>query len=133
MRNANARTNKFTEAQNSFKRFIAEYPGDTLISNAYFWLGEILFQQNQYEEAILHYKESYKIANSQHNAQKSPYDKSADSLLKIAMSLSAMDQCPKACRVMNTLEEQFPSQQRSSNSRAYSREVCNKCGCDSVR
>jgi tol-pal system protein YbgF len=46
----------YKEAGEAFNAFIKKYPKDSLIGNAYFWLGESYYAEKDYENAILSYE-----------------------------------------------------------------------------
>lgn len=127
--NREEKENKLTEAQQRFERFIENNPNSSMIANAYFWIGEALFQKQQYKEAITKYSQSYTETKKQGKVSDSLRDKSADSLLRIATALSKIGECQAACKVINKLDKEFPAASRSSDSLNYSREVRDKCGC----
>jgi tol-pal system protein YbgF len=47
---------KYKEARDKFEGFIKEYPEDTLTDNAYFWIAETYYGENDFEGAILAYE-----------------------------------------------------------------------------
>ncbi len=47
---------KYKEARDRFNTLIAKYPGDGLVGNAHFWIGESYFAEKDFENAILSYE-----------------------------------------------------------------------------
>lgn len=58
---------KYQEAYAAFNRYLEKHPKGSLAGNARFWLGESLYQQQDYELAILEYQKL--IADSPKNAK----------------------------------------------------------------
>ena len=98
------------QAGNLFADFIDTYPNSELLSNAYFWHGESFFRQKFYEKAALNYLKGYK---------KSPQgQKAADSLLKLAFSLSEIQKNKEACATLEKLKTEFPTRPQLSMKKA---------------
>ncbi len=91
---------KYEEAVQSFKAFIAAYPTHVLNSNAYYWLGESYYAQQHYEQAAVQFLEGYK--------QFPKGGKAADSLLKLGMSLGQVNKKAEACATLGKLTSEFP-------------------------
>ncbi|MCP4184637.1 MAG: tol-pal system protein YbgF [Hyphomicrobiales bacterium] len=83
-----------------FDRFIERYPEDKKIAKAHFWLGESLFSQFKYEEAA-------KVFLSAHtnwpDARIAP-----QALLKLGVSLAAMQQRELACATYVKVYKKYP-------------------------
>jgi tol-pal system protein YbgF len=47
----------YDEAVDRFSSFISAHPGDPLVSNAYYWLGESYMDLKNYEKAIVNFQE----------------------------------------------------------------------------
>ncbi|MEA2083629.1 MAG: tol-pal system protein YbgF [Thermodesulfobacteriota bacterium] len=47
---------RYKEAHSLFTKYAAEYPNGQMLPNARFWLGDCLFNQNEYELSILEYQ-----------------------------------------------------------------------------
>jgi tol-pal system protein YbgF len=95
------REKNYSEAESSFKMFIARHPSHKLAANAKYWLGETYYVRNQYEQAARIFAESYK---DYPNGTKGP-----DSLLKLAMSLSGMGKKEEACIAFAQIKQEFSS------------------------
>ncbi len=46
----------YAEARNKFERFTKDFPGNVLVPNAYYWIGESFYAEKRYEDAILSYE-----------------------------------------------------------------------------
>jgi|GEM_PF-2392957 tol-pal system protein YbgF len=91
---------KYAEAKDSFKQFIAKNSATQLAGNAYFWLGEIEFSQNNIEDAAVQYLRGYQSAPAG--------TKAADNLLKLGISLKKLDKRKEACITFTKLDKEFP-------------------------
>jgi tol-pal system protein YbgF len=115
---------KLNEAEEKFKNFIAKYKDSTLIPNAHFWYGEIFFQRKDYNKAAVQYLKSYKISKEKNITKNS---KSADALLKLAVSLSELRKNKDACGILDKLTQEFPK--RTEEIIKKEREIRIKLGC----
>lgn len=113
------KNNQLEEAEVKFSHFISTYPKSNKLSNAYFWYGETFFKRNNFETAALNYLKGYK------KFPKS--EKSADSLLKLALSLGAMKKNKEACSMLAKLDSEFKNRPAASKKRAN--DAKNKYGC----
>jgi tol-pal system protein YbgF len=95
------RQNDYVAAEQAFGEFLSLYPSDALASNAQYWLGESYFARKEYDRAAQAFLAGY---------QKYPKgSKAPDSLLKLAMSLSNLEQKQEACAAFKQLDKDFPS------------------------
>jgi tol-pal system protein YbgF len=95
------RQNDYVAAEQAFGEFLSLHPGDALASNAQYWLGESYFARKEYDRAAQAFLAGY---------QKYPKgSKAPDSLLKLAMSLSNLEQKQEACAAFKQLDKDFPS------------------------
>lgn len=97
-------------AQKNLEAFIAQYPKSSLVSNAYFWLGESYYKQNYNENAAVQYLKSYKSMPTG--------GKAADALLMLSFSLNKLGKNEEACSMLARLEQEFPKRPTSSLKRA---------------
>lgn len=92
---------EFSEAEKSFKDFLAANREHELAGNARYWLGETYYVQGNYAQAAAIFLEGY---------QKDPRGaKAPDSLLKLGMSLKRMDKKREACATFGKLRSDFPT------------------------
>ena len=111
----------FDSAEQQFADFITTYPTSTLSSNATFWYAESFFRRNDFNNAAIHYLQSYKNFPQ---GTKAP-----DALLKLAISLSHLQKTQEACNILTKLEKEFPKRHLISIKRAQ--EARNKFQCPS--
>lgn len=52
----------FKNARKLFEEYIEKFPKGKWIGQAYFWIGEIYFKENKYEEAILNYQKLIELS-----------------------------------------------------------------------
>lgn len=104
------KSGNFDAAEQSFKKFLEEYPEHKLASNATYWLGETYYVRNQYDEAARVFAHGY---------QKFPSGaKTPDSLLKLGLSLHGLGQNQEACIALKQLKTEFPGGSASVLQRA---------------
>jgi len=87
-------------AEIGFRDYIDTYPDTPLVSDAHFWLGEALYAQGEYHEAAKTLLAAHKLYP---NASKSP-----DMLLKLGMSLAALDNRDTACATYREVLTRYP-------------------------
>jgi tol-pal system protein YbgF len=92
----------YNQAGELFKTFIAAYPKDVLIGNAYYWLGETHYVRQQFAPAAEQFRLGFE---SMPDGPKAP-----DNLLKLGMSLSQLGRKQEACVVLSQLEKKYGSQ-----------------------
>jgi len=90
----------FTRAEESFTKILAKFPKDTLAGNAQYWLGETFYGRKEFAKAAVAFGKGYQ------NYKDSP--KGADSLLKLGMSMLALDKKTEACAAFTGLPKEFP-------------------------
>lgn len=93
------RQGDFQKAQVSFQGFLDRYPTHSLAANAKYWLGETYYAGGDYERAARIFAEAYQ--------QYPSGTKAPDNLLKLALSLSAMDKPRDACVALDQLIKDF--------------------------
>jgi len=109
----------YAGAEQTLGEFIAQHPADPLASAAQYWLGETFFVRHQYDRAAKAFLAGY---------QKYPKStKAPDDLLKLGMSLTALNQKKEACAVFQQLGTEYPNAEtRVKQSAARERP---KAGC----
>ncbi len=106
-------------AEKSFKAFIDKNPKDKLIDNAKYWYGETLYVRARFDEAAIAFADAWQ-QNPQ--GQKAP-----DSLLKLAMSLAAINKTKDACTSLGELSAKYPNASSSIRQRATEERTKLKC------
>jgi tol-pal system protein YbgF len=113
------RSSKFAEAEVAFSKFVEKHPEHKLTSNAYYWLAESYFVQKNYEKSAANFWRSYK---------KSPKgNKAAESLLKLATSLSHVKKVKEACTTIDKLSSEFANM--PANLKNKVQEEFSRIGC----
>jgi len=89
---------KYDMAEREFQVFLNQYPNHSLAGNAKYWLGETYYVRGDFEKAARLFAEGF---------QKYPNNsKSADNLLKLGMSLAALDKKDDACVALSQIEKE---------------------------
>ncbi len=91
----------FAGAEQAFNEWLGAYPDDKLAGNAQYWLAESSYARKDYEKAAANFLKGYQ------KYPKSP--KAPDSLVKLGMSLTNMNQKQQACAVFRQLNADFPN------------------------
>jgi len=109
----------YDEAEKAFKSFIDKYPQDKLIDNAKYWHAETFYVRGKFNAAAVSFAEAYQ--------QNPKGTKAPDSLLKMAMSLSALDKKEDACGALTALKSKYPNASPTVRARADQERVKLKC------
>ncbi len=94
------RRGDFPSAEAAFMAFLEAHPNHTLAGNAQYWLGETYYVRRNYPEAAAAFLKGFQ---SYGEGNKGP-----DSLLKLGMSLSSMNQNQQACSAFEELLSRYP-------------------------
>ena len=98
------RKSAFAEAEDAFRAFLRDHPGDALAPNAQYWLGETLYVREKYEAAARVFLVGFqRYPNS---------NKSSDSLLKLGLTLAQLGQREEACATFDELLRRLPKKER---------------------
>jgi tol-pal system protein YbgF len=88
-------------AEAGFRQHIDRFPDDARTADAHFWLGEALLAQEKYRDAA----QVFLAANRDFpDARKAP-----EMMLKLGISLSAMDQRDVACATLAEVKNRYPN------------------------
>lgn len=90
----------YDAAASALQSFLDRNPDDPLAGNALYWLGETRYVQKDYKEAAKVFLEGFKRFPE---GAKAP-----DNLLKLGMSLTALDETSSACKTFDKLRSSFP-------------------------
>lgn len=101
---------QFAQSEMAFDAFLEQYPQDVLAPNALYWKGETLYARALYPQAIFAFKEV------QTRYPKHP--KTADSLLKTAMSYARLGDNENASLHYLVLLEDWPQSEAAKKARA---------------
>ncbi len=113
------REKRFDRARDSFKQFIATYPSNQLVGNAYYWLGETYYVENNYTSAA----ESFKLGFE----SKTDGIKAADNLYKLAKSLLNMDKKAEGCIVLGELQKRYKQRNPEVVGLAFETQKASSC------
>ncbi len=106
-------------AENEFRDFIARYPKSSKIADANFWLGEALYSQGNFNEAAKTFLNAHQAYSS------SP--KAPEMLLKLGMSLAALDNTDTACATLREVTKRYPKASRAVVSKVASEQKRLRC------
>ena len=98
------------ESIGRFQAFLQEYPHGRFAANAEYWIGEGLYAQGKYGEALAQFQKV--------NSQWSSHHKNADALLKTGMTLSRMGDKEGAAQAYKKLLSQFPNSEAAGIARS---------------
>jgi tol-pal system protein YbgF len=87
-------------AETAFQTFLKRYPGDRRVAEATYWLGESMFQRQQFRDAA----ESFLAVTTKHEKS----GKAPDSLLRLGQSLAALGEKEAACAALGEVARKFP-------------------------
>lgn len=92
-------------AEQEFNDYIAAHPKADRAADAHFWLGEAQYSQGKYNEAAKTFLDAHKAFGT------SP--KAPEMLLKLGMSLAALDNKDTACATLKEVTRRYPNAQRA--------------------
>ncbi len=110
---------RFDRARDSFKRFITNHPSDELIGNAYYWLGETYYVNNDFLTAADTFRQGFEVKP---NGIKAP-----DNLYKLAKSLLHIDKKQDACVVLKQIQRRYNQTNLEVSGLAQETERANNC------
>jgi len=84
----------------SFIRFLAAYPGSSLIDNAQYWLSESYYASNQFEQALAQFS---KVINEYPRSRKIP-----DALLKVGYCNFELGNWDQARLILTKIQNEYP-------------------------
>jgi tol-pal system protein YbgF len=113
------REKRFDRARDSFTKFISTYPKHRLVGNAYYWLGETYYVENNYTSAAESFKSGFE--------SKTDGIKAADNLYKLAKSLLNMNKKNEACIVLDQLQKRYRQRNPEVVGLAYETQKASSC------
>ncbi len=105
-----ARSGRAAEGIKKFQDFLQKYPNGRYAANAEYWIGECLYAQGKYKEALSEFQGVNNSFPSHH--------KNADALLKAGMTMSKMGDKEGANEKFRTLLDKFPNSDAARRARA---------------
>lgn len=109
----------FAGAEQALQAFVSTYPEDDLAGNAQYWLGETYYVREDFGSAARTFAEGF---------QRYPdSSKAPDNLLKLGMSLAALERTEDACITLKKLENEYPKAAANIKKRAETERTRLKC------
>jgi tol-pal system protein YbgF len=90
----------YAGAQTAFQAFLDQFGEDAQAGEARYWLGEVLYQQGEYEQSGAAFTQM--LRNHPDDAR------APEALVKLARSLRLVGENEKACIALNTLPKRYP-------------------------
>jgi len=110
---------KYLSAETEFETFLQKFPEHKLAGNAQYWLGESYYVRKDYTRAVVAFAKGFeKYKNG---------TKGADNLLKLGMSMKAINKKPEACAAFMVMEKEFPNAPQNLKDKAI--EQAKSLGC----
>jgi len=109
----------FDVAEQSFRQFLAAYPGDEAAPSAQYWLGQSYFARARFSDAAEAFRAGYKA-----------YPKSnwaPDMLLKLGLSLAGLGERDAACQVYAQVQKQYPEMSNALHQRVIAEQTSASC------
>ena len=110
----------YASAEAGFTDFIAAHPESKRIADANFWLGEAQYSQGKYNDAAKTFLNAYKTYGKS--------EKAPEMLLKLAMSLAALDSRDTACATLREVVKAYPKASRAIIGKVASEQKRLSCG-----
>src|ERR1039457_1375427 len=102
-------------AREIFTKFLEQNPKHDLAANAYYWIGETLYSEKNYEPVIVAFQEVIK------NYPQQP--KAPAAMLKQAMSFTAINDAKSARYMLKKLAEGYPKSDEAKKAKELLKEV----------
>jgi tol-pal system protein YbgF len=110
----------YAAAETGFSTFIASHPDSKKIADANFWLGEAQFSQGKFNDAAKTFLNAYKTYGKS--------EKAPEMLLKLAMSLAALDSRDTACATLREVAKAYPKASRAIITKVATEQKRLSCG-----
>lgn len=109
----------YGDAAATFQQYIDLYPDNNQTADAYFWLGEAQYSQNNFKDAARTFLDAHKSFPSS--------NKAPDTLLKLGMSLAALDNRETACATYNEVLIRYPAASKAIQDKVASEQSRAQC------
>ena len=114
------KANKLNDAEKKFSQFLGSFADDKLAGNAQYWLGEVYYKQQNFAKAAVAFKDGY---SKYPDGSKGP-----DCLLKLGLTMKALDKKTEACTAFVNLPKVFDNVNsdiihNSNTSRIYNKSI----------
>lgn len=110
----------YAAAEAGFSTFIATHPDSKRIADANFWLGEAQYSQHKFNDAAKTFLNAYKTYGKS--------EKAPEMLLKLAMSLAALDSRDTACATLREVAKAYPKASRAIITKVATEQKRLSCG-----
>lgn len=110
----------YKAAEGEFKDFITRYPQSGKAADASFWLGEAQYSQQRYKDSAETFLKAYQAYG------KTP--KAPEMLLKLGMSLAALDNKDTACATLREVGKRYPNASKAVQTKVASEQKRLSCG-----
>jgi tol-pal system protein YbgF len=90
----------YAAAEDGFRIFLRKYPGDRLVGDANYWLGESMFQRQRYRDAA----ELFLAVTTKFESS----SKAPDALLRLGQSLVALGEKEAGCAALGEVGRKYP-------------------------
>lgn len=87
-------------AEETMRNFAQKYPGDPLVADSQYWLGESLYQRQRYRDAA---EAFLGVTTKYESSAKAP-----DALLRLGQSLAALKEKEAACAAFGEVSRKYP-------------------------
>ncbi|MDR2056029.1 MAG: tol-pal system protein YbgF [Desulfovibrio sp.] len=104
-----AMSGRSAEGISQFRSFLQQYPAGRYAANAEYWIGECLYAQRNYKDALA----QFQLVNTRYAA----HHKNADALLKAGMTLNRLGDKQGAAEKYRTLLAAFPNSEAAKRAR----------------
>ncbi|WP_337270353.1 tol-pal system protein YbgF [Oryzifoliimicrobium ureilyticus] len=106
-------------AEREFTQYIQQYPSGAKAAEANYWLGEALYSQGKYNEAAKTFLNAHqKYAGTQ---------MAPEMLLKLGMSLAALDNTETACATLREVTKRYPKASKAVTNKVASEQKRLSC------
>ncbi|MBB3289959.1 MULTISPECIES: tol-pal system protein YbgF [Rhizobium] len=104
----------YSVAEQEFRQYLDSYPSSTRAADANFWLGEALYSQGKYNDAA----KTFLNAHQKYSGS----EKAPEMLLKLGMSLAALDNKDTACATLREVTKRYPKASKAVTGKVASEE-----------
>jgi tol-pal system protein YbgF len=106
-------------AEETMRNFAQKYPGDPLMADSQYWLGESFFQRQLYRDAA----ESFLAVTTKFDKS----GKAPDALLRLGQSLAALKEKEAACAALGEVTRKYPRASGGVKTAVDREQKRNKC------
>ena len=104
----------YSVAEQEFRQYLDSYPSSARAADANFWLGEALYSQGKYNDAA----KTFLNAHQKYSGS----EKAPEMLLKLGMSLAALDNKDTACATLREVTKRYPKASKAVSNKVTSEE-----------